>query len=436
MKTLSALCVVLSACCPGSKVDYGVSKSALTSVSGTPVVGAVTTSSATIKFRTAAAGDVAIEYASNRDFNNSTTTSKVSTSSSGDYTGSISITGLSSDTMYWHRLVVDDVAQTPTYVQKFKTLAAGNDCKLAFFADVGNVDSATAVYRRGKDDGAVLALQIGDLDHRDPTSLATARAMHRDMKDASKKHGAKFAENILTKMGLIKMWDDHDYCGQDEDRFCSWRSDAWQAFKEHWPTYTLANGSNGLWHSFTCGDAEVFVLDTRSQRDDNTDTDNSSKSMLDGALIADDQKDWLKNGLNNSTKTWKIVVSSVTSNTSARPASDDHWNGGFSTEATEMKNYISNQSITGVVMVSGDIHTGGGVDDGTNSSWDVPELTVAHTNLANGNGSNLGTWSEGVTAGTNGNNGYGFVTISSSSLKLEAKSSLGTARHSLTLSAP
>ncbi|NIR25673.1 MAG: hypothetical protein GWN77_01620, partial [Gammaproteobacteria bacterium] len=99
-----------------------------------------------------------------------------------------------------------------------------------------------------------------------------------------------------------KMWDDHDYCGQDEDRFCSWRSDAWQAFKEHWPTYTLANGSNGLWHSFTCGDAEVFVLDTRSQRDDNTDTDNSSKSMLDGALIADDQKDWLKNGLNNSTK--------------------------------------------------------------------------------------------------------------------------------------
>ncbi|NIR12924.1 MAG: hypothetical protein GWN86_02785 [Desulfobacterales bacterium] len=101
-----------------------------------------------------------------------------------------------------------------------------------------------------------------------------------------------------------------------------------------------------------------------------------------------------------------------------------------------MKNYISNQSITGVVMVSGDIHTGGGVDDGTNSSWDVPELTVAHTNLANGNGSNLGTWSEGVTAGTNGNNGYGFVTISSSSLKLEAKSSLGTARHSLTLSAP
>ena len=307
---------------------------------------------------------------------------------------------------------------------------------MAVFADVGNVDRTTGVYRRGKDDGAVLALQIGDLDHRNPSSLAESRTMHRQMKDESRIHGAKFAEHILTKMAVVHVWDDHDYCDNDEDRNCTTRSSAWQAIEEHWPFYSRPNADAGLWHAFSCGDADVFVLDTRSQRDPNSDTDNASKSMLDGAGIADDQKDWLKAGLSGSIKTWKIVVSSVTANTSARPASDDHWYGGFSTEAAELKNYITNESIDGVVMVSGDLHTGGGVDDGTNNAWGIPELGTPHTNLANGNELNLGTWSEGVTAGTNGRNGYGLITVSSSSLKLDAKASDGTVRHTLTVSAP
>lgn len=435
--TRIVLCVLalLVSACPGDP-KYGTRTSALTSVSETPVVGAVTTSSAVIRFRADTAGDVAVEYATNRDFINSSVTSEVTVSSATDYTGQIPLSGLSAGTMHWYRLIVDDNVQSSSYVQKFSTLPTGTDCKLAVFADVANLDRPTAVYRRGKDNGAVLALQIGDLNHSNPSSLTESRALHRLMKDPTQTHGDAFSDHILTKMGLVHIWDDHDYCGNDEDRFCTSRSSAWQAFKEHWPTYTLPNGSAGLWQSFTCGDAEVFVLDTRSQRDDNTDTDNSSKSMLDGAEIANDQKDWLKSGLLNSTKTWKIVVSSVTANTSARPASTDHWKGGFLTEATELKNYISDQNLTGVVMVSGDLHTGGAVDDGTNSAWGIPELGVAHTNLANGNALNLGTWSEGVTAGTNGRNGYGFITISSSSLKLEAKAADGTLRHSLTLSAP
>ncbi len=87
-------------------------------------------------------------------------------------------------------------------------------------------------------------------------------------------------------------------------------------------------------------------------------------------------------------------------------------------------------------MVSADLHTGGGVDDGTNNGWGIPELTVAHTNLAGGNGANLGTWSEGVTAGTNDRTGYGLITIGATSLLLEAKADTGALRHSLTLSAP
>lgn len=425
-RVLSIIWLVL-VCCAGPK---GASAASPTE---TPVVGALTETSAIVQFRTDSAASVAIEYATNKNFNNSTTTSTVSTVSGDDFTGQVSLTGLSADTVYWHRLVVDGSAVVPTYVQRFRTLATGTDCVIAVIADVANNQNRSAPqYEEAKNDGARIALQIGDMDHGNPSSLSEARLMHRDNRDPANSHGVDFSRYILSKMAVAHVWDDHDYCGQDEDRHCSTRSDMWQAMDEHWPFYSRPNAANGLWHKFECGAAEVFMLDTRSQRDDMTDTDDSSKSMLDGASIANDQKDWLKDGLRDSTATWKIVVSTVTANTSARTSSDDHW-GGYTTEADELADWIVDESIDNVVMVSADIHTGGGADDGTNNRLGVPELTVPHTNLAGGNASNLGTWSEGVTAGTNGRDGYGLLTISSTTLTMEAKDDGGTVRHSIVL---
>jgi len=426
-----SLTVLFMFCGPSVKIKKKVYK--LRAITETPVLGALTPQSAIVRFRTTSEATVAVEYAQNKLFTNSKETSTVDTAVADDFTGKIALNNLSANTIYWYRLHVNDAVQSSPYVQKFKTLNTESTCKMAFFGDVASRDKKTAVYRRAKDNGAILALQIGDLDHRNPMTLSEARVMHRDMKDTSKLHGAVFAKHILTKMGVVHIWDDHDYCGQDEDRFCPFRCDAWKAFKEHWPTYALPNGANGLWHSFTCGDAEVFILDTRSQRDSNASVDDMHKSMLDGAEIVNDQKDWLKTGLQGSVKTWKVVVSSVTANTSARSFSNDHWQGGFLTEAQELNNWLSSVGIDGVVMVSADLHTGGAVDDGTNNAWGIPELNVAHTNLAKGNAVNLGTWTEGVTPGTNGRNGYGLVTLSDSSIILEARGGDGAVRHSLTL---
>jgi alkaline phosphatase D len=398
-----------------------------------PVVGAMTSSSCKVRVRTSAAADIRVEYADNKDFTSSTTTSAVTTASVDDFTATVSLSGLNANGTYWYRILVDDVVQTTGLVHKFTTFPSGSaTVTLAVFADVAPIDNSALAYRNAKNDGALFALQIGDLDHRNPTSLTEARTMHREMKDTSKLHGDDFATHILSKMSVVHVWDDHDYCGNDTDRTCAIRSDMWKAFDEHWPTYNRPNESAGLWHSFSVGDAEFFVLDLRSQRDQNSDTDDSDKSMLDGALIADDQKDWLFDGLENSTATWKIIVSSVTFNPTARPLATDAWKS-FSTEREELEDHIDDNSITGVVVLSGDIHTGGAIDDGTNSGIGEPELSVPHTNLAQGNTSNLGTWSEGVTPGAKG---YGLVTITSTSLKLEAYAGNGTRRHDLTLSAP
>lgn len=399
-------------------------------MTGVPVVGAMTPTSCKVKVRTDMAADVAVEYADNKNFNGSTTTSEVTTASGSDYTAEISLNSLNADDVYWYRVLVDGTIQSTGYVHKFTTFPSGSATfKFAVFADVANVDRGAAAYLNAKNDDALFALQIGDLDHRNPSTLAECRTLHRDMKDHSKLHGADFAQNILSKMALVHVWDDHDYCGNDEDKNCANRANALQAFDEHWITYSRPHAHEGLWHSFEVGDAEFFVLDLRSQRDENTDTDNSDKSMLDGDGIADDQKDWLKSGLANSTATWKFIISSVTGNPTARLAANDAWRD-FSTEREELQDYIEDNSISGVIMITGDLHTGGAIDDGTNNGFDLPEMCVPHTNLVDGNINNVGTWSEGVTTGARG---YGLVTVTPSSVTLEVYGANGTLRHSLTL---
>jgi alkaline phosphatase D len=391
-----------------------------------PVVGAVTPTGAKVNCRTSAAADVSIEYADNKRFKKSTTTSSVATSSASDFTATIELAGLDANTMYWYRVKIDGVTQDTGHVQKFSTFPSGSQAfTFAVTADVAPTDRAAACYSNVNDDGALFLIQLGDFDHRDPTTLAEMRDMHRDMKDSGELHGADFAKYVSSKMGVVHVWDDHDYGGNDTDKTFAGRSDAFKAFDEHWPTYSRPS-ADCLYHSFICGDAEFFMLDTRSHRDPNTDPDDANKSML-----GSDQKQWLKDGLLNSTAVWKFVMSTVTSCVDARPSSSDLWKS-FSTERNEIKDFINNNNIENVIVICGDIHTGGGIDDGTNMGFGLPEMTVPHTNLVSGNTANLGTWSEGVTAGARG---YGLVTVSSTSVTLYAKSANGSVRHSLTLAA-
>jgi alkaline phosphatase D len=390
-----------------------------------PVVGAMTSSGCDIRVRTDGAASVAVQYADNNSFTGLVTTAQVATVAADDYTATVSLSGLAADDVYWFQVLVDGAVQTTSYVHKFRTFPAGSATfTFATLADVAPRDNVARAYRQAKDDGALFAIQLGDLDHRNPATLTEMRAMHRDMKDGTLLHGNDFVQNVLSKMAVVHVWDDHDYGGNDTDRTFAGRADAWKAFDEHWPTYPRPDASAGLWHSFTIGDAEFFVMDLRSQRDPNVQVDDANKSML-GAS----QKAWLKVGLLASTATWKFLVSSVTMNPTVRPTANDAWRD-FSTERDELKQHIDDNGITGVIVLSGDIHTGGAIDDGTYSALGVPELSTPHTNLASGNTTNIGTWSEGVTPGAKG---YGLVTVSAGSVVLEAYGANGVRRHVLTV---
>jgi alkaline phosphatase D len=208
------------------------------------------------------------------------------------------------------------------------------------------------------------------------------------------------------------MWDDHDYGENNGDMYATWKPLATQAFREYHPNYPRANSSGGNWYKFRCAQSEIFVLDLRSQRDNRWDTDNEQKSMLDGNNIPDGQKAWLLSGLKNSTATWKFILSTVPFNPTV--VKDDSW-FGYRTEQAEIVDFINDHEIKNVIFVSGDIHTGGAIDDGSNSFF--PEISVPHSNFQfqleiDCAAWDCGDWSEGLFSGYEAN-GFALIDVTS-----------------------
>lgn len=400
-----------------------------------PLVGGVTPTEAIIFGRSNGVAMVQVIYDTDPDPSGGTLSSAVTTSAGADYTAHILLSDLSPFTQYYYSFVgVEDEGK----VYSFTTFPEG---EVPFVFDVladlktSPTIDAPAYIRVGEDNPAFV-MQIGDFDHEDgmqtiPRAIETWRKIaRRVIRDSAA--GTTFANNIGARFPFIHMWDDHDFGKNDATKNCQCKGFAWQSYDEYYPAYPMPNSAAGRWHSFTYGTlAEVFVLDLRSQRDANEDTDGPNHSILDGDnLGATGQKQWLFDGLLNSTATWKFIISTSTFNPLIKPR--DSW-ANFANEQGQLVEFITTNGVTGVIVLSGDIHSAGAIDDGTNSY--LPELSIPHTNMKNNNCSTptlncgQGFWSHGVVIPTLAlGGGYGRITVNGGSVLLEAVSESGTVR--------
>ena len=294
-----------------------------------PVLGAVSEQAGKVFVRTSVEASITVEVSTSAAFTSSQFSAPQRTSASRDLTTIIPLPGLTADTQYFYRVYAGGVLQqtTPHKFRTFPTPGTSHDLTFAVAADLINVrsnpDVPAPVYSRIADDDPTFLLQIGDFDHRNPTSLGSMRNMHRDVLGPRTASGADFANNIAPNMPLFHVYDDHDYGMDNGDKTFPGRAAALQAFQEYYATPALANPQAGIWHSFAVGNVDVFMLDTRSQRDPDGTADGPAKSMLDGDNIAAGQKQWFKSALLDSTATWKFVISTVPFNPTAKP--HDSW---------------------------------------------------------------------------------------------------------------
>ena len=171
-------------------------------------------------------------------------------------------------------------------------------------------------------------------------------------------------QELLRRMSVYAIWDDHevrnDFAGTTEPLMPLGR----QAFLDYWPILPPEEEPGRLYRRVRWGRlVELFILDTRQYRSDNSKSDGPGKTMLGAA-----QRRWLVEGLSASTAMWKVVVSSVTlALATGRPERRDGWSSanvfglpqdgaGFATERDAILRELRRRHVRNLVFVAADVH--------------------------------------------------------------------------------
>lgn len=196
------------------------------------------------------------------------------------------------------------------------------------------------------------------------------------------------------------------------------RSNCMRGYVDYFPGYALKDSADGFYHSFVMGNIEFIMLDTRFSGDcngfnlkyDSVANHWSFSPDSNIHIISPAQMAWVKERLKNSTADWKFLVMGLPFNQNLKHMIDlgiktqdviagdagekgtgfrmavsfsTYW-AGFPFQSKELLNYIKDNNIKDVIVVSGDTHHNV-IDDGKNSG--LPELNasglaVAGTHLA------------------------------------------------------
>jgi len=158
---------------------------------------------------------------------------------------------------------------------------------------------------------------------------------------------------LVGNTAVFAIWDDHD-CATDDVWMGpyvdqpTWKPAMLQVFQENWVNPSYGNQeAPGCWFQHSIGDVDFFFLDGRYYR---TNPYGENPTML-GPI----QKEWLRNALQESEATFKVLVSPVPWAPNSKPGSRDTWDG-FAAEREEIFSWIGDQKINGVLLLAADRH--------------------------------------------------------------------------------
>lgn len=191
-----------------------------------------------------------------------------------------------------------------------------------------------------------LFLWLGDNvygDSRNPAALAEEYRRQREV--------VTF-QPLARCVPQLAIWDDHDYGLNNHDRSNPMRDTALGAFRRYWanPAYGTAS-TPGVFFRYSYGAVDFFMLDGRYYRDANDAADTPGKTLLGSA-----QLQWLKHELSASRAVFKVLACG-SGWTKAKGPGGDSW-ASFLHERDALFDFVRNNDVGGVVLLSGDTHVG------------------------------------------------------------------------------
>lgn len=335
-----------------------------------PRLGEVTGTSIKVWARACVQATVSVEYKqTSQSWSAAQQTAGVLSDPAKDNTVVVTLTGLTPGTAYDYRLRIDGQLPTKPFEGAFHTLPAGgpmtfiisSDMHHPYGLDLNPPNSPEQILKLMTTKNVDFSFMMGDqivieivMDNLGrcclPLSQADYELAYRDLSAY-----APF-RNFAANTPLLTTWDDHEIANDwsastPQQYLYPWAKNAFDEYFGSLNSNPLA--VDGEQYIYDAGDIEFFVLDTRTYRSANFDPDGPAKTMLGGA-----QKQALKDWLLNSNATFKMVISSVMfSDFSEHTFYGESW-PAFATERNDIMDFIKDNRISGVMLFSGDEHTG------------------------------------------------------------------------------
>lgn len=316
-----------------------------------PMLGAVTPSSIRIWVRVGDEFGVSVAFSESPRLDDAAVTEPVRASAADDLAVTILVNGLKAATRYYYRLLIDGKRgkYTPDVPVLSFVTAPDPKSEAVFSVAIGSCarhpeDPDQVIWRSVAAANPDFFIWLGDNIYGDSGQPSTLNGEYQ------RQRSVPTYQPVARQVPQIAIWDDHDSGLNNGDRNNPFKDSALKAFRNYWanPSYGL-EGTPGVFFEYHYGGVDFFLLDGRYYRDPNAAPDVAGKTMLGAA-----QKSWLKRRLRASKAAFKFIVSG---SGWAAPKGDDgdSW-FSFLTERNELFDFIRDERIGGVVLVSGDTH--------------------------------------------------------------------------------
>jgi alkaline phosphatase D len=314
-----------------------------------PMIGATFADSITFWGRASGEFDVEVEYSANSFFGATQKSAPVRARAADDFTVRITVGGLAPATRYFYRLLVDGIPDryrlTPFVTRTAPAGAA--PFRLAFGSCARHqLDAEQPIFRAVAAAEPDLFFWLGDNIYADSTSeWVFAEDYRRQRAIAS-------TLPLMRSVPQLAIWDDHDFGLNNSDRTNPARDASLAAFRNYWANPAGGQADDpGVYFQYAWGGVDFFMLDGRYNRAPNRDPDGPDKTML-GAR----QGEWLRESLRASRAPFKVIACGSGWSSQDGPTGDT-W-AAFLTERNALFDFIRDERIEGVLLISGDTHFG------------------------------------------------------------------------------
>jgi len=336
-----------------------------------PMLGAVAPDSIRIWVRVGDEFPVSIAVSESKRFDDATVTPPVLAQAENDLAVTVLVSDLRPATRYYYRVLIDDkrgkyIPDVP--VHSFVT-APDPKTAAVFSVATGSCarfpeDPDQIIWRSVAAAEPDLFVWLGDNIYGDSGQPSTLNGDYQRQRDVIT------YQPVARRIPQIAIWDDHDSGLNNGDGSSPFIKSAFKSFRNYWanPSYGL-DDTPGVFFEYQFGGVDFFLLDGRYYRDPNDAPDKAGKTML-GAK----QKAWLKERLRASKAPFKIIAAGGGWTVSKGPGGDS-W-ASFLTERNELFDFIRDERIGGVVLLSGDSHFAelNAIPWSTNGGYDMFEL--------------------------------------------------------------